>query len=254
MGSGTAKTPQGTSENPLKQVATEEQTYPRSQAEPAVHPQPFFQTTETVPEVTTETNSFEMLTVGQTVLFGSYEQDDIIQNGKEPIEWVVLSTDGESALLLSKCGLERRTYTNYERNATWADSDLLNWLNGSFLKNSFTADEQARLLQKYNTTAKNPQYPDLEAGQPTTDSVFCLSFEEAESLLPTAELRRCVPTQHLVNQGALVNEGCCWWWLRNPGEGQIFVMGVTTKGVIHYAGNEDYLPGSVRPAIVVRIT
>ena len=206
--------------------------------------------TQTVQQ-TTEALKYELPQVGQTVYFGSYEQDDKA-NGKEPLEWIVLSTDGSSALLLSKYGLERRNYTNYERNVTWADSDLRSWLNGEFLRETFTTSEQSRLIQQYHKTANNPQYPELKAGDAVSDRVFLLSYDEVLELLPTADARKCVPTKHLVNQGAFVNENCCWWWLRNPGESQVFVMGVSTKGAIHYAGSEGYQTGSVRPAIVVR--
>lgn len=210
------------------------------------------QRTEPSVQNTEDTEAFYVPSVGQTMYFGSYEQDDNYSNGKEPIEWIVLYKDGQSALLISKYGLERRTYTEVQRDATWADSDLRVWLNDSFLWNSFTSEEMARLMQRYNETQINPQYPDLKTGSATFDTVFVLSYEEVEAYLPTDAKRKCYPTQHLINQGAYINEGGCWWWLRNPGEGQDFAMGVTTKGAIHYAGSEAYDTGCIRPSILVR--
>ena len=31
---------------------------------------------------------------GDVVVFGSYEQDNVLTNGKEPLEWIVLKTEG----------------------------------------------------------------------------------------------------------------------------------------------------------------
>lgn len=42
--------------------------------------------------------------VGDTVYFGKYEQDGNKENGKEKIEWKVLSKKGKKALLISKDG------------------------------------------------------------------------------------------------------------------------------------------------------
>ena len=214
--------------------------------------EPVVQRTEPSVQNTEDTEAFYVPSVGQTMYFGRYEQDDNYSNGKEPIEWIVLDKDGQSALLISKYALERRNYTDVQRDATWADSELRVWLNDSFLWNSFTSEEMGRLMQRYNETQINPQYPDLKTGSATYDTVFVLSYEEVEVYLQTDAKRKCYPTQHLINQGAYINEGGCWWWLRNPGEGQDFAMGVTTKGAIHYAGSEAYDTGCVRPSIVVR--
>lgn len=67
--------------------------------------------TEDETVVTGEAEKIEtiQLTTGQLVRFGSYEQDNDTSNGKEPIEWIVLSVDEEQgrALLLSRYVLDR---------------------------------------------------------------------------------------------------------------------------------------------------
>ena len=39
---------------------------------------------------------------GDTVVFGSYEQDNVLTNGKEPLEWIVLKTEGDRAMLITR--------------------------------------------------------------------------------------------------------------------------------------------------------
>ena len=48
--------------------------------------------------------------IGDTVSFGSYEQDNNTENGAEAIEWIVLDVEGENVLLLSKYGLDAQAY------------------------------------------------------------------------------------------------------------------------------------------------
>lgn len=40
--------------------------------------------------------------VGDTVMFGQYEQDGNLDNGSEPIAWQVLDVQGGKALLMSR--------------------------------------------------------------------------------------------------------------------------------------------------------
>ena len=42
------------------------------------------------------------ISVGDIITFGHYEQDNNLDNGAEPIEWIVLDVQDGKALLLSK--------------------------------------------------------------------------------------------------------------------------------------------------------
>ena len=48
----------------------------------------------------------EKLKTEETIFFGKYEQDNNLENGKEPIEWIILETQDGKSLLISKYGLE----------------------------------------------------------------------------------------------------------------------------------------------------
>ena len=89
-------------------------------------------------------NSSISYAVGDVVTFGSYEQDDNEDNGAEPIEWIVLDTDGSKALLLSKYVLDEEQYDYSENQVTWYTSNLFQWLNADFKNEAFSDDEKNR--------------------------------------------------------------------------------------------------------------
>lgn len=136
--------------------------------------------------------------IGDTVLFGTYEQDGDEENGLEPIEWTVLAKDGDYTLLVSKYILEKRIFD--ESSFHWEDSDLREWLNTGFYQNSFNAEEQANI--QLILTSEN-----------TSDKVFCLSAKEAKGLFSLGDSSRIAST----TAALLSNEfgGDEYWWTRS---------------------------------------
>ena len=130
--------------------------------------------------------------IGGIVTFGHYEQDNDKANGPEPIEWVVLDYDqpNNRVLLLSRYGLDSISYHNnkWKIVGTWANCSLRAWLNGSFINNAFSVEEQTAIL---TTTLDNSKTYDLVYNKrsisaeesSTKDQVFLLDFEEAEKYL-----------------------------------------------------------------------
>ena len=163
------------------------------------------------------------VTVGSTILFGTYEQDNDQSNGAEEIEWIVLDVQDGKALLLSRYGLEAKPYSTESKNATWETCTLRAWLNGPFLNTAFTDEEQARLRTVTVTADENPEY-DTDPGGDTQDKVYLLSIDEAERCFASDDERKCYPTEKALTYHAwLLNEDCggsgeCHWWLRSPGD------------------------------------
>ena len=85
------------------------------------------------------------ITVGSSVEFGRFLQYNGHFSAPTPIEWIVLETDGQTATLISKYGLEVRAYHNEQRDVTWETCTLREWLNGAFMNETFTDEEQAQL-------------------------------------------------------------------------------------------------------------
>lgn len=82
---------------------------------------------------------------GNTIRFGCYPQDTHL--GKEPIEWQVLQTTGDSAILISKYILDNQDYhvPRYEAD-TWLNSSLREWLNNQFFAKAFNKQEKEYLV------------------------------------------------------------------------------------------------------------
>ncbi len=191
---------------------------------------------------------------GDTVVFGSYEQDNVLTNGKEPLEWIVLKTEGDRAMLITRYLIDARAYHKAFVKMTWSECTLRQWLNDSFLKEAFSQEEQARIQEVLVVNDDNPHYS-TRGGEDTMDRVFLLSEAEVLEFFPQQEQRACQATEYAKAQGAYVDEnnGNSWWWLRSPGVRPVDACGVRADGRISGYGSRDVNrpSGTIRPVIWV---
>lgn len=194
--------------------------------------------------------------VGETLVFGRYEQDGNLDNGKEDLEWIVLTISDKYALLITKYAIDTKPYHENLQNITWEGCSLRKWLNEEFVSSAFNEDEQSangNSLIK-NDTQINIDWP-TSGGKDTTDKVFLLSYREARQYFANSDARRCVPTQYALSTGTwLSEEGRCHWWLRSPGETQENAAYCSYEGNL-YSGtwcNNNAI--AVRPVIWVDLT
>lgn len=199
--------------------------------------------------------------VGDTITFGAYEQDNNTSNGKEAIEWTVLDKDGMSLLLISKQALDCQQYNTSYTDVTWESCSLRKWMNGTFLNKAFNAEEQAQIQNTTVSADKNPEY-NTNPGNATTDKVFLLSINEVEKYFNSDEARKCAPTAYAKAQGAYTSDiyktasgaATCWWWLRSPGCNQYNAANVLNDGSVHCTGLIVYTDiDAVRPALWINL-
>lgn len=115
-------------------------------------------------------NLVSSLKVGNTLEFGTFEQDNNSETTDEKILWHVVDKQGESALLLSdKILIYKRYVDGYSvgKNFKWEQSAIFEWLNIRFYDSAFTKEEQNVIL------LNNPS---------CTANVFLLSDEEAANV------------------------------------------------------------------------
>lgn len=200
--------------------------------------------------------------VGDVVLFGSYEQDNIASNGAEAIPWYVLDKDGDNLLLLSVYLLDHVKYHEEYVDITWEDCTLRQWMNDDFYNSAFTASEKKYIRTSYLENADNPWYG-AEGGNDTEDKVFALSLAEAGQYLGiaedegwywvcvTPELSTAQATAYAEAQGAWVtSDSNGWWWLRLPGLVNNIAADVNSDGDIIVLGDYADNDGSAaRPAL-----
>ena len=138
-----------------------------------------------------------------TIKFGRYPQAS--KNENALIEWLVLKNDGSKALLISKYALDCQQYHTSRIFGTWENCTLRKWLNGTFISNAFSHEEQAMILSTTTESANKK------------DRVFLLSMDEAWEYFSSDSTRQCQGTAYCYAQGAYkTGNGHCAWWLRSP--------------------------------------
>ena len=199
--------------------------------------------------------------VGDAVLFGSYEQDNITSNGAEAIPWYVLDKDGDKLLLMSVYLLDNVKYHEKNTNITWEECTLRQWMNDDFYNSAFTVSEKKYIRTSCMENADNPYYG-TEGGNDTEDKVFALSLAEAEQYFgiadnygrfwdsATPELSAAKVTAYADAQGVQVIAGTGFWWLRSPGDHNFGAAYVGFEGNVHVYGDrvDLNLLSAARPA------
>ena len=193
----------------------------------------------------TDVKNQEKVLAGDYVIFGNYEQDNDLSNGKEPIEWVVLDVQDNRALLLSRYALDCKPYNNKYGQVTWELCTLRSWLNNDFLQEAFDLEIQESILTVTVSTDENPKYS-VYLGKETRDKLFLLSILEAEAYFDNNKERTCLVTAYAIAQG---DQSVGGWWLRTPGDDSIHTAAVRADGVINYVGYSININWcTVRPA------
>ena len=174
---------------------------------------------------------------GDTVEFGSYEQDGDTSDGKEAIEWRVLDVDGDRAYVVSEKGLAGHKFNaNENKGNDWDSSDLKAWLEGTFTSQAFSDDERGAI----------------------DGSLTLLSTDEANKYFKSDDDRLCHPTQQATKDGVEEDdedpETGCFWWLRSPGDESYCAADVDFSGGVDSEGQpvEDDST-AVRPAMWVNL-
>lgn len=192
--------------------------------------------------------------VGDTILFGAYEQDNDMDNGKEAIEWLVLAKEDGKMLVVSQYGLDVKKYNEEYTEVTWENCSLRQWLNSDFVDAAFTEEEKER-IPTVTVPADENSYTSIDPGNATQDQVFLLSMSEVLNYLNLTNTK-CNPTDYTVTNNVVVSEGNSWWWLRTPGRYQNRVVIVGPDGSTYYNGHEQGVSGdgiAVRPAMWINI-
>lgn len=204
--------------------------------------------------------------VGSYVTFGEYPQT---AEGEDmtPIEWLVLARDGNSALLISRYGLDTKPYNTSDIKVTWSSCTLRTWLNNVFYNKAFSAAEQKAIMTTTVDNSKSQCYSDYNTsgGSNTQDKVFLLSYAEANEYFGATYdnsnnmKSRAAPTAYAIAHGAYTyfsdktatDENAGWWWLRSPGYDRELATAVLTNGSLGNVYVND--TNTVRPVIWVNI-
>lgn len=196
--------------------------------------------------------------VGDTFLFGAYEQDNDNSNGKEPIVWKVLAKEDTRILVISTDALDSQPYDTTKTNVTWDTCTLRKWLNNDFVKSAFSDDEINAIPVTTVQPDSNTEYRS-DQGFATQDKVFLLSAQEASRYFSSENDMMCKATPFAAAQGAWARDdfegitGYSRWRLRTSGK-RNDLAAVVISGGIRWSG--DYVSMSyyaIRPAMWIGI-
>ena len=123
---------------------------------------------------------------GDSFYLGTYEQDNNLDNGVEPIEWVVLEKENGYFTAITKYAIECMVFNEVDESGEWgpvdwASSTIRQWLNNDFYNMAFTQEEKGYLRL---TKLENPdnKYFEISGGPETEDYVFLLDRATIEYL------------------------------------------------------------------------
>ena len=158
-------------------------------------------------------------------------------------EWVVIKKEDTRQLCITKEIIEVRRFHEAEATVSWAESDLRAYLNGEFYETVFKADKSKNAVRplSVNNANKSVNFPNDNAGigsTATKDSVFLLSYEEAETCFLSDAARV-----------AAYDGRSQIWWLRSPGDHLNYYANVDGIGQVCYSSSNLQAEGfGVRPA------
>ncbi len=198
------------------------------------------------------THKRKKLKAGDRVYFGTYPQNT---DEPEPIMWRVLKVKDGKALMISEYCIDNKKYNEEPIAVTWETCTLRKWLNDSFLKKAFTAEEQKKIVRVRNNNPDNDLW-NTEGGNPTDDYVYCLSTEEAFDFFRNDRDRKAQATAYAKKNGAAPSfkNRYCNWWFRSPGASKRSADGTNADGGVNLVGFTVRASSvSVRPVITVTL-
>lgn len=205
------------------------------------------------------------------VSFGRYEQDGNLENGPEPIEWIVLGVEDNKALLISKYILAYRPMHSIREEYDWRDTELREWLEEEFFAKAFTLSEKRKML-RIELSSKNLHNRSISLSENSFSSMSespflykllgAKDYQAPEGILnfvicpDQSEIEKLKEFKATTSVPALKND-CKSYWLRNWSSRTMYELPVTYYRCISSSGKEDRIRAEtyngVRPEIMIKI-
>ena len=182
--------------------------------------------------------------VGESVFFGTYPQT-AEGNDRTSIEWIVLEVQEDRLFLLSRYGIDARSYNDSDAYVTWETCTLREWLNCEFLTSAFNELERSAILSTELDNTIQSWYL-VTGGNNTIDKVFLLKSAEVDKYVNVSKngedstILQMKPTEYALGIRRKREES---WLLREPGHAQYSVA---------YMLNGDWRRCPVRRTVYVR--
>ena len=200
---------------------------------------------------------------GDIITFGFYEQDGDFEDGREPIEWILLKKEDTKLTLVSRYLLDYIDYSglagkeDWESNYSWETCYMRRWLHETFLANSFTAEALSFIEPTPFSFTLREEDPPIE----TVDSAYLLTPEEALHYFPYSpdaenELL-CNGTDYCIKICGSDRSDCALRGTVHNEDAAIQNEGAYSNAYAFYYGSSDYIydsygfTGAVRPVLTI---
>lgn len=191
--------------------------------------------------------------IGSKVTFGEYTQNsEFITKKTSPLQWIVLDKTSDKVLLLAERSIECLPFNQTKIQVSWEGCTLRKWLNNEFLNLAFSTAEQRYILTSTITNPANPNGGG--AGNPTTDKLFLLSYDDFFKYVHKTNYATTTITYFGLWHRKGISGIQSDWWLRTMGQDATTACEVGTNGypVSNYCCNVNELR-DVRPAMWVSL-
>ena len=204
------------------------------------------------------------LEVYDTFYFGETEQDNDLENGAEPIEWIILEKKEDKAFVISKNVIEWLTFCAFYDVRTEGDITISTtneftwklernqqraWLTNELYAEGFTENEKELIMETHNVTEDVTilRIWELESD----DYLYVPSKKEVETYVD-GHLRQANMTPYVAEKAKREQEEAICWAVRNGGENQesrnrLYVLQITEQGEFRDAPTNSLM--GVRPVM-----
>lgn len=203
----------------------------------------------------TENIGSENILEGSMVFFGEYEQDNVEEDGKEPIEWIVFDKKmiPGYVVLLSNEALDGQPYNAEKTEVTWETCSLRKWLNEDFYNTAFSTEEQSHMtpVNLHNPANKK----DNQVVENTTlDTVWIMNEYDADNHMDICEEHhgQVFPTEY-AEQKVKVSDtfNTTTYWLRSGSKSDRASVAYDNSNFGEIFNFVEKVDG-VRPVIVIK--
>lgn len=176
--------------------------------------------------------SYSDANAGDTVTFGSYEQDNDEATNDESIEWTVLDNKNGKLTLISNSILDSAAFD--DNSAEWKDSEIRKWLNNDFMKIAFSEDEISL----------------IKAENDTKDKIELITVEQFNAFKKYFTTNG-IPTEYAQSIMFTSNGGAAWWTSTPAEKNKNSIITVTASGILYETGLKTSAEIGIRPVITI---
>jgi len=204
--------------------------------------------------------------IGETIFLGETEQDNNLENGTEPIEWIVLEKTDNEAYVISKKVLEWLTFSEYKDKIevdgekvtvpynyfTWdiEKNQQRAWLTNVLYAEGFNEVEKEIILL---TRQETPSAGYFTFEDEFDDYLYIPSKEEVELYMADNRLRQAEMTVYVAKKANQEEEKFVRWSLRTKmKDSQKYTMQITENG--EYGATYTSIQNGVRPVMWLDIS